>query len=374
MPSDFPALPSYQQQRERFLIAANAANAHLIEYPHPLPGPFGELLATDVAIVGDPAAARRLFVLSGTHGIEGYYGSDNQIQALQHWATTPLPAGLAIVMVHLINPWGTAWMRRVNEHNIDLNRNYVDFSAALPDNVAYADLHHIYSCTHLAGPARQAADAALATQVERHGWSQVMGIVEAGQYRLPDGLFFGGVEPSWSNQTLRRILALHLSGAEEVIGFDLHTGAGEYGHPMLLTVAEQAYAALPQAKALFGPWLYTVLTGANRQSATGIAATATGYTSQAMLEALPDVHLMQLVMECGTYPGEQVHTVLRDDQWLHLHGDPLDRTGRQIKLHLLEQFYPRDPDWRQLTALRTWQVFQRALGHLAGQRPSAEAR
>ena len=35
-----------------------------------------------------------------------------------------LPDDVAVLMIHLINPWGTAWMRRVNEDNIDLNRNY----------------------------------------------------------------------------------------------------------------------------------------------------------------------------------------------------------------------------------------------------------
>ena len=27
--------------------------------------------------------------------------------------------------MHVLNPYGMAWRRRVNEHNIDLNRNFV---------------------------------------------------------------------------------------------------------------------------------------------------------------------------------------------------------------------------------------------------------
>jgi hypothetical protein len=70
-------------------------------------------------------------------------------------------------------------------------------------------------------------------------------------------------------------------------------------------------------------------TGADTLSETGVAATATGYTSQALINALPQVRLMPFVIECGTYPGAQVHRHLRDDHWLHLHGNPADAVGRR---------------------------------------------
>jgi hypothetical protein len=361
MPSPFLASPSYRVLRERFLQAATAAGATLTRYAHPLAGPFGEELSTDVALLGNPKAKRLLLALSGTHGVEGYYGSDCQSIWLEALKGRPLPDDVAILMIHLINPWGTAWMRRVNEDNIDLNRNYLDFSRALPVNPAYAAVHDIYSCTQLHGPQRDQADARFAALIEEHGWPGLMSIVEAGQYQFADGLFFGGVEASWSNRTLRQIIATHLADAQVVMTFDLHTGAGDYGHPMLMTITQAAYPALPAAQALFGPWLYTLITGANTVSDTGVAATSTGYTSQALIEALPNVQLMPFVIECGTYPGPEVHRHLRDDQWLHLHGDPCDDTGHSIKRGLLEQFYPADRDWQDVVWLRTRQVWERAL-------------
>lgn len=366
MSSFFPQAPTGREQRERFLQAAVKADATLSEYRHPLPGPFGEALHTDVALLGDPAASRVLVALSGTHGIEGYYGSDCQRAWLEQMSAAHLPDDTAVLLIHLINPWGTAWRRRVNEDNLDLNRNYLDFTQPLPDNAAYAGLHDIYACTQLHGPERDQADARLAAHIEDQGWQRVMSIVEAGQYSHADGLFYGGVAPSWSNRTLRSIVQTHLAHARVILGFDLHTGAGEYGHPMLLTIAQSAYPALADAQAIYGPWLYTLLTGAGQVSDTGVAATATGYTSQALLEALPDSRLMQLVIECGTYPGPQVQQVLRDDHWLHLHGDPLDRTGALIKQAMLEQFYPADPDWRATAWLRTRQIWERGLRGLAG--------
>jgi Protein of unknown function (DUF2817) len=265
MHTDFPTHKTYRAQREQFLAAATAAGATLTEYPHPLAGPFGEPLSTDVAVLGDPGAKRLLVALSGTHGVEGFYGSDCQRKWLQGFDKRQLPADTAVVMIHLINPWGTAWLRRVNEDNIDLNRNHLNFDLPLPDNQAYAALHPIYASTDLKGPQRERSDALLDEELRAHGWPRVMSVVEGGQHSHPDGLFYGGLAPSWSNRTLHAIIQAHLAHAQVAMCFDLHTGAGDYGHPMLLTIAQRTYPALEDAQAVFGPWLFTLITGADPQ-------------------------------------------------------------------------------------------------------------
>lgn len=93
MHSEFPTESSYRGQREQFIAAANAAGATLTSYTHPRCGPFGEPLSTDVAVLGDPQAKRRLVALSGTHGVEGYYGSDCQIDWLKAFVPGSLPMG-----------------------------------------------------------------------------------------------------------------------------------------------------------------------------------------------------------------------------------------------------------------------------------------
>ena len=47
----------------------------------------------------------------------------------------------ALVLVHANNPHGFAHQRRVNEDNIDLNRNFIDFDAKTPESPEYAELH-----------------------------------------------------------------------------------------------------------------------------------------------------------------------------------------------------------------------------------------
>ncbi len=85
---------------------------------------------------------------------------------------------------------------------------------------------------------------------------------------------------------MAEIVAQHLSVAKTIISFDLHTGAGAWGHPMLLSIAEQHYAAHEWGKDIYGEWLTLLYTGAGRDSATGITATATAYLSQYLLTSL----------------------------------------------------------------------------------------
>lgn len=346
-------LPQYTPQRARFLATAERKGATITSYAHPLPGPQGESLYTDVALMGPASASRLMLVVSGTHGVEGYYGSDCQIAWLASLDVNALPADSAVLMIHLLNPWGAAHLRRVNEDNIDLNRNFVDFSQPLPANPDYAPWHGIYHGD------RAHADQQLAAALKHDGWQAVKRVVEAGQYVAAEGFFFGGTQPSWSYRTMQTLITEHLSRAKTILSFDLHTGAGAWGHPMLLSIAEQRYPAHDWGKDIYGEWLTLLFTAAGRDSATGVTATATGYLSQFLLTSLPATTLLPLVVECGTYAGEEMHRRVREDHWLHLSGDPASAAGQVIKQALVEGFWPADADWRALVAFRTQQIFLR---------------
>ncbi len=357
-----PSQLTYSQLRASFLKAAHHRGATLHAYPHPLKGVENENLCTDVAIAGDQNAEKWLVVVSGTHGVEGYYGSICQTRFLLEQEVSAA-TGIGILLIHLINPYGTSWKRRVNEDNMDLNRNYLDFSKPLPSNPGYEAVHDLFSTDIRDPEARLAREKRWQQVVQDKGYAALMNIVEAGQYQHRDGLYYGGDKPSWSNQTLHRILENHLPAhAREIISFDLHTGAGDYGHPMLMAISEEDYPGIARAQEIYGPWLYTVITGANNASDTGISAAATGYTSAAMVNLFRDRAFTQLVVECGTYSSQEVgQPALLADHYLHLFGDPASEEGRKVKQQLLEFFFPSDPDWQALVQFRTRQILERAV-------------
>ena len=114
--------PDYATARKRFRAAARAAGATLDAIALEARGPAGEDLTVDFARWGERDARRVLLHTSGLHGVEAYAGSAIQLAVL---ASPPEPpAGCALLLAHVLNPYGMAWRRRANEHNVDLNRNF----------------------------------------------------------------------------------------------------------------------------------------------------------------------------------------------------------------------------------------------------------
>ena len=96
----------YAESRRRFLRAARAQGAALKSYVNPNRGPTGEVLATDCAWLGSQKVRNVLVLISGTHGVEGFAGGGALVDVL---TTTPrLLRGLALLLVHAINPYGFA--------------------------------------------------------------------------------------------------------------------------------------------------------------------------------------------------------------------------------------------------------------------------
>ena len=107
----------YFGARAKFLAAAKAVGARVTSAPCPAPGPGGETLTLDAAWPGDPAATRVMVVSSGGHGIEGFAGSAIQIDHLLR-APAP-PSGVAVLLIHAVNPYGMAWTCLETEDDVD---------------------------------------------------------------------------------------------------------------------------------------------------------------------------------------------------------------------------------------------------------------
>jgi len=85
-------------------------------------GPVEEQLGIDTCIIGDPAGKKLLLSTSGIHGVEGYPGSAIQLHIMRDILEHGPPEGVTVAFVHALNPWGMAWLRRVNENNAEIRR------------------------------------------------------------------------------------------------------------------------------------------------------------------------------------------------------------------------------------------------------------
>ena len=85
-------------------------------------------------------------------------------------------------------------------------------------------------CCRRRGRRRRQSEARLGAWIAAHGERAFQAAVTGGQYEYPDGLFFGGAEPTWSNRTLRAVLRRHAAARERLAAIDFHTGLGPRGH------------------------------------------------------------------------------------------------------------------------------------------------
>ena len=141
-----------------------------------------------------------------------------------------------------LNPFGFAWLRRVNEDNVDLNRNFQDFSS-LPLSAGYEAFHDYLVPKEWEGDERLNADAALQKFILARR-KRISSRAQKGQYARPNGLFYGGREASWSNRVLRQILADNvLETVRRVAVLDIHTGLGKpgFGEPIYVGPIKNDY-------------------------------------------------------------------------------------------------------------------------------------
>lgn len=324
----------YPSARARFHAAARQQNAAVETLAIAARGPGNEDLGIDIGWLGARDARRILLHVSGVHGVEAYAGSATQLAVLN---TPPaIPPDGALVLVHVLNPYGMAWLRRTNEHNVDLNRNF------LPDTATwtgapplYRRLDHLLNPT--SPPTRDGFGLRLAMRGLRHGFYAVRQAIAHGQHRYPKGLFYGGAELQPGPRQFCNWLQRRLARADSVFAIDMHTGLGPHGCSTLIVepgtdMTTAAKIEVAVAQALIG-------------STTAPAAyTVRGSLGAALPCLLPGVDLKFVLQEIGTWSSLHVLQALRDENRWHHYGEAhLDHPAkRQIR----EALCPASPAWR----------------------------
>ncbi len=283
----------------------------------------GTEYSIDTAYLGPDNPKRIILIVSGTHGVEGFAGSACQCAFLD--AHRPHPE-IAFLLVHALNPWGFAHCRRVNENNVDLNRNFIEFKNAIPENPDYARYHGLLLPGQWTGPQRVLADLNLYFQVLLGRKKTMQRAISAGQYAFADGLFYGGSSAQWSNRAWNKIISDYSGTPLSVV--DLHTGLGKWGQCSLLSNMDLSSECFSKMQT----WLGDALHSSDRPDSIGTK------TSGALIDTLP-VESLSVVFEFGTYSTVRVLNALRREA--------LEFKAGVFKNRLMGVFCPEDPRWRQ---------------------------
>jgi Protein of unknown function (DUF2817) len=238
-------------------------------------------LTIDIAVINPPKRnPGRGYVIhtSGIHGPEGYSGSSVQIAFLQMLSQFGYeqvvgpenPQHPTIILIHAVNPFGMKYNRRVNERNIDLNRNGLlpnDLTEIGKDGtkhynyLSYKQLDASIFSRPVGSKALAGSALSYWTLVKeyyalsiryfvqlfwslaRFGFPVVKEAGVGGQYHNPTGLSYGGAPdepPEPSLKIVRDFVQRELAqggqqGSGAVTWVDVHTGLGPKGMDTLVT-------------------------------------------------------------------------------------------------------------------------------------------
>lgn len=352
---------SYARARGQFLEAAAAGGLAIESHAHPLAGRDGEPLAMDVARDGPADADKLLIVSSACHGVEGYCGSGVQVFALHdaEWREQARAAGVAVLYVHALNPYGFSHLRRTTHENADLNRNFQDFSQPLPVNTGYREIAPLLLPSEWPPTADNVA--AVQRYLETRGEAAWQAAVSGGQYEFENGMFFGGKAPTWSNRTLRAVLRAHGGAARRIGWIDLHTGLGPSGVGERIYAGGENQAAVARARAWWSGGGATPVTSIYDGSST--SAPLTGLMWTAIYDECPQAEYTGIALEYGTLPILQMLQALRAEHWLHQHPEAPAEQAAQIKADLFAAFYTDTDAWRgQIISQARQALFQAVQG------------
>ena len=349
---------AYAEARQKFLGAARGAGLAVTSHEHPRRGRDGEVLATDVARLGSPDAKSLLVLTSACHGVEGFCGSGVQVSLLGDAAFRDAAQrnGAAVLFVHALNPYGFSWWRRTTHENVDLNRNFHDFSKPLPDSPEYdAIAPWIVPATW---PPNAEVQALTMRYIAQYGEKGFQAAISSGQHEYPDGLFYGGRDPCWSNRTVRQVLREHGRRCARLGWIDLHTGLGPSGFGERIFACRDDAAALKRARAWWGQDVTSIYDGSST------SALLTGLMWLAAYEECAQAEYTGIALEYGTLPVLEVMNALRADQWLENHPDAPAEQAKVIKRQLRDAFYTDTDAWKEMIVAQAREASVQALDGL----------
>ncbi|MFN3455266.1 MAG: DUF2817 domain-containing protein [Pseudobdellovibrio sp.] len=291
-------------------------------------------------------------IISGTHGVEGFVGS-----AVQRWLIdqdfTKQRKNTDIILIHGLNVYGFKNQRRVNEDNVDLNRNFlIEREHFSIDDTAYNNLNDFLNPERSAeysflSKAKFLAEAGI--KILKFGLENLRNPILQGQYTLPKGIFYGGSKNAPQAELLKKLANEELLDYKKIILIDLHTGYGKKGKLHLLAGAANDKNS-EVLKKIFNP---LDVDFGDQKSFYLTHGEMIKYLQDLILSAKTEnnVTIANITFEYGTLDSqtslgsiESLRRIVYENQ-NHWHEAQSMQENQKIKQEFLEMFYPQDTAW-----------------------------
>ena len=293
---------------------------------------------------------------TGVHGIEGYIGSVMLDVFFGEVYPTLDTGDTGVLVVANVNPYGMKYMRRYNENNVDLNRNFIlDWdSFDLATNKEYPKVDTFLGPTGKIGNAlwhEVGFYLSLAKTAITDGADTISNALLGGQYEYPQGVYYGGTEDQASTTYLKNVFARCLdSSYENIVHIDIHSG---YGPRYNMVIFNSVYETLSEAESreAFG---YDNIIAYDSEAFYATTGDTTDYFYRLAESMQTDKALFSTCFEFGTIGDEFFDTILSlkytvDENRNHWYPTGNATSAEIVRQNYLELFYPTETAWREKT-------------------------
>ena len=300
---------------------------------------------------------KNLVVLTtGVHGMEGYIGSVmldvffDEIYPKLDKETT------GILIVANVNPYGMKYMRRYNENNVDLNRNFIlDWdSFDLSSNKDYPEVKEFLQPEGKIGNAlwhEVGFYLSLAKEALTKGADKVSDALLTGQYEYAQGVYYGGTGDEISTKYLKGVFNDCLDGEyENIVHIDIHSG---YGPRYNMVIFNSVFETMTEAetKAAFG---YDYVISHDSESFYATTGDTTDFFYRLAQSKSSEKELFSTCFEFGTIGDSFIDSILSlkytvDENRQHWYPTENEISSEVVKENYNELFYPTEKEWREKT-------------------------
>lgn len=301
----------------------------------------------------EPRLKENLVMISiAEHGIEGYVGSAMLKLFVDEFAPRLNPENTGLLLIHAINPWGMKNHYRVNQNNVDLNRNFVfdgNFSPTINP-----DYDLIEKFLNPQSPVRGLTVEALPfiakviKNMVSPGRARVQAASLLGQHRHPKGIYFGGKELQEETTVLMNLYRTTLADYQNLIQVDMHTG---YGPRYQMTVIVPPVDPTPSAETV-NKFKYPLIQKIDADEFYAINGDMGEYVYRLRDAEFPDKRVFACGFEFGTF-GDSLSALIRSlmitvlENQLRQYGAVSPKAEAQIRAEYEELFFPSETKWRE---------------------------
>ncbi|MEF3245488.1 MAG: DUF2817 domain-containing protein [Caldisericaceae bacterium] len=305
----------------------------------------------DSFLCENPGNKKLFLITTGEHGIEGFAGNI----FLQIFINEFLPRiknqEISLLLIHALNPWGMKNKRRVNENNVDLNRNFLyenDYHSKDLRNEPYEKMRKYFTKnravkifdTNLIFSLLQ-----LLPYILQLGPRGVEEALTKGQYIDDKSIYYGGNREEKSTEYMKRVFKTVFKKYEFILHLDIHTGAGQKDRLLIVNSAFDKEDVNVRSK----QFNYSPITQAKKETFYSINGDMIDYIYKKYRN---NSNFYSTCLEYGTYGKGLIGQilsikalVLENQAWWY--GTENSKVKAGVDKLFREMFFPKRSEWRK---------------------------